>query len=397
MWKISRRNLFRLLLIVLILVVFIYLIYVSTWWFCLYIACTLTIYILFVNWINKLKNDLVSGLILALISIPFLVVFLSSIRVFGCDLLKVPSNSMSQTLLQGDYIVVNKQNYGPLLPRSPFEIPWINLAFYYNENARQKMGIHWWDSHRFSGKRYVQTGDVLIYQDGNPEKNNFFVKRCVAVPNDTFLLSKSQLYINNNPVSENNNFKDYTIYFNSYNDLMVELDSLGFGKRLYSFILSRDSISISLSNEEVQVLKFLNTVDSFKLSPSKELPDWNWIQSKHRDWDFENMGPFVVPFKGMRIPLNKTTFELYKVTMEFHEGVDFSYLNGQFFLDGENRDFYEFTKDYYFLLGDNRSHSWDSRVWGFIPFDNIIGTVPIVAFSKNMNGFDFDRFLKKVK
>ena len=87
---------------------------------------------------------------------------------------------MEDTLFPKDVIIANKLKYGPILPRSPFEIPLVNIAFYFNKKARDSIKVNWWSYKRLSGTSTIKNGDVLVYK--NFRSNNTFAKRCIGIP-----------------------------------------------------------------------------------------------------------------------------------------------------------------------------------------------------------------------
>ena len=135
---------------------------------------------------------------------------------------------MENTLFANDIIVVNKLKYGPRLPRSPFDIPWVNIAFYFNENAKKRIDENWWPYRRLSGSTTVKQGDVFVFNFPG-KKKTIVVKRCVALPGDKLSIKNGIIYTNNNLFSEANSVKNkYAFKITNENNMAKAIDSLGY-------------------------------------------------------------------------------------------------------------------------------------------------------------------------
>jgi signal peptidase I len=115
-----------------------------------------------------------------------------------------------------------------------------------------------------------------------------------------------------------------------------------------------------------------------------------------KKWTLDNMGPFVVPKKGMKINLNPETFSLYRDAINSSENYLIKEIDGVYYINNNKINTYIFKQDYYFMLGDNRKYSINSRFWGFIPESNIIGKVQCVLFSNYQSNFQWNRLFKSV-
>ncbi len=278
------------------------------------------------------------------ISIFFLTIVLS-IKIFAFNIFKIPSSSMENQLFSNDIILVNKLTYGPRLPRSPFDIPWVNIAFYFNNNAKKRIKENWWPYKRLSGTTSIKQGEVMVF-NSTWDKNFILVKRCMALPGDTLILKNAKVFTNNKLFVEPNSIKYSVSNFQSNKAYTTEVKKLFF--------------------EDLC------------------------------DWDFTNMGPFVMPKKGMTISLNDKNFRLYKKAIQLGEKKNIYQDKGVYYINNQKAKRYTFTQDYYFMMGDNRDFTEDSRVWGFVPEQNIIGKVNYVLCSKHGGSFNWDRFFKAV-
>ncbi|AUP78494.1 signal peptidase I [Flavivirga eckloniae] len=330
----------------------------------------------------------------------FLILFIFSIaisiKLFTFDIYKIPSSSMEDTLFPGDVIVVNKLKYGPILPRSPFEIPLVNIAFYFNKKARDSMKVNWWDYKRLSGTSTIKNGDVLVYK--NFRSNNSFAKRCIGIAGDTLIIEEGRIYINDIKQEYAGTIRNtYRFIARDSKALYRKIDSLKINR-----VFSRDTenasfFMIQLTYDELNKIKHLKCIDSLHpVEKTFKKEDKLFVKPNHHHWTPDSLGPVVVPKKGMKINLNEETFALYNTTINLHEGVSIKKRAFSYFINGKEQHTYTFKQNYYFMMGDNRKGSFDSRFIGFIPEESIISKVQCVLFSNYRDEFRWDRLFKSV-
>jgi signal peptidase I len=114
-------------------------------------------------------------------------------------------------------------------------------------------------------------------------------------------------------------------------------------------------------------------------------------------WSIDNFGPLVIPKKGLKISLNKESYILYRQIINQFEKVAFTRKDSLFYLNGELKTDYTFKNNYYFMLGDNRHDSNDSRYWGFVPEECIIGRATLILFSNGEDGFRWGRMFRVIR
>lgn len=288
-------------------------------------------------WIRK--HSFVSSLI----SIVGIFLLAISMRVFFIEIFAIPSGSMENTLFPGDKILVSKLDYGPAMPKSPYEIPWINLIWFLSADKTTNMDSVYWNYNRLSGFSRVKRGDVTVFI--HPLWRSFFVKRCVALPGDTLQIIDGAVYANRQAIAVPDLVKQ------SYKMDLVKNDST------------------------------------------------QWVNPKNRKlaWTIDNYGPVVIPRKGMTIELTPVNFLVYRRTIERLEKITLEEKGGVYFLGTQPVTTYTFRHNYYFMMGDNRHNSNDSRYWGFVPEENIVGKAGFVLFSNNWDGFKWPRLFKKIQ
>ncbi|WP_066223794.1 signal peptidase I [Formosa haliotis] len=367
--------------------------FLGLWWLLIGFILTFAFFYTLFSVLNNKKKVYVK------IIKPFLIVYFTffvaiSFKLFFFDIYKIPSSSMENTLLNEDVILVNKLSYGPRLPRSPFDIPWINIAFYFNDLARKRMYEDWWTYIRLSGLTKIKRGDVFVFN--SPWKKNFIiVKRCIALPGEELHIKNGQIYTNNNLFVEPNTIKNnYRFILKDKTKFDKVIDS--FSENIYLKEIDSLYKASSLTKDKITYFKKNKLIDSVKIEVDSFIPDYTFIKLSSIKWTYDNMGPLIVPRKGMEIVLKPSTYALYERAIRKSEGCKIKSLNGEYYMDGEKIETYIFKNNYYFMMGDNRKESHDSRRWGFVPEKNIIGKVQCVFYSNSENEFNWDRLMKLV-
>ena len=253
-----------------------------------------------------------------------------SIKLLVLDIYKIPSSSMNNTLYTDDVIVVNKLKYGPKLPRSPFEIPWVNIAFYFNNNAKKRINDKWWDYKRLSGTTAIKNGDVIVFTMF--KSNMVIVKRCMGISGDTISIKKGDVYINNVFFSPSNLIRNkYAFKVSDRKTLYRKLDSMGLDIALNR--TRTNYFMATLSIQDKDKLKTLHVVEDLK-KVTDSLTDTStaYPNSKYNQWNLDDYGSYIIPKKGMRIDLNPENFALYNKAMNTHEGVKIKEVEGKYFI-----------------------------------------------------------------
>lgn len=365
-------------------------------WLAIGVLGLAALYKLVLHLIHKIKYNSVRKTIKGFFL--FLVVFTMSIgiKLFVVDIYRIPSSSMENTLFPGDVILVNKLVYGPKLPRNPFEISWVNLLFYLNEKARAAMEKTWWPYTRLRGSGYIRQGDILVYQ---LSRTFFVVKRCVAVAGDTLIIRNGEVFTNGKvytpPTTVRNNFRLRAM---NRRRLYAQMDSLGVKASVGYYKGFPGYIKGAFSEEErtkVGKLPMVKAIEQVLDTFDKKKGLFSMPRGTF--WTLDEMGPIIVPKKGMQIVLNGFTFDLYKKVLREHEGRILTETeNGYYDENGREVDMHTFKQDYFFVMGDNRKGSMDSRYIGFIPEEGIIGKVPGILFSNFQGEFRWERLVKSL-
>jgi signal peptidase I len=297
----------------------------------------------------------------------------------------IPSGSMKGTLVPGDVVWVNSLAYGPRLPYSPYEISWVNVLVWLWKGEKDDMTDHWWGYRRFKGFVKPKCGDVVVFN--HPDKGDVYIKRLVALPGDTLQIIDGSLFINRvlQPAPAKAIYYS-KIRFRSEHAAHLLIDSLSLPvwrqpeASLYNGFLTHDQIH-SLT-QHAGVLHA-------GIDPIRADTAWQvYPKLQKLDWSIDNYGPYVLPYKGMTIVKSPNTPGLYRHLIE-QEGER----RGVEQEDGK----YCFEHDYFFMLGDNFHDSGDSRYFGPVKEELLIGRASFILFSKSDKYKKIERVFCRVK
>ncbi len=266
-----------------------------------------------------------------------------------------------------------------------------------------------WERNHFLmdiGRKEVQK-QVNIYGDviWRPvDKRDNYVKRCIALPGDTLEIRHNQVYINGQPGKDAPDLQhNYRIQTDGtlLNDKFYE--RLGISNEDRGYGGMGPEYNLPLTKEKAEAVKAMAFVQ--RIDIEEEQPDSTGFRvypySSDYPWSRDNYGPIWMPQKGATVKLNLQNIVLYERIITAYEGNTLECKNGTILLNGQATDQYTFKMDYYFMLGDNRHKSADSRYWGFVPEDHIVGKPILVWLSldkdKSFPGnIRWNRFFKVV-
>ncbi len=332
-------------------------------------------------------------------SVVFAVVVATLFRWSFVEAFVVPTPSMENSILVGDYLFVSKFHYGSRTPRTPLQIPLTHQRIWGTEIPSY---LDWVQlpSYRLPGLRGVERGEPVVFNipplvlnDGieRPiDLKTYYVKRCVAIAGDRFEIKNKQIYVNGEPLENPENMK-FSYLVTSRNEIHKRnLDKLDLTTDDY-YLLGQTADSkvvyrMLLTEEqrtEIDALPFVSSlVEDYTTNAQ---PDSNiFPTAKGNVWNGDNYGPLVIPAKGMKMEVNDSTLALYGEMIRLHEvHKDVSIENGELVIDGRQVKQYVYKQDYYFMMGDNRHNSLDSRYWGFVPENHILGKPLFIWLSVN--------------
>jgi signal peptidase I len=359
----------------------------------------------------------------------FAIVAATLIRTFIFEAYTIPSGSMEKTLLVRDFLFVSKLSYGPRIPNTPLSVPFVhNYLPIFNTKSYSELiklpYIRWFATSPKRGDVVVfnfPAGDTVIHQAGfesaqpyygfvrrsgreavlndpnlkpivvHPvDKTDNYIKRCVAVAGDTLQIINGLVYINGKvqpipPQSERN----YTVTAKPNRSLNKEyVEELGImineteDNSDFKITNTPSQYIINMTQKEKGILEKSEFVQSIEPAYSNELSPWQYFpfDTIHR-WSLDQYGPIWIPKKGASVPLNDSTYSIYERAIRVYEHNDFYADKGKYFLNGTEVHDYTFKMDYYWMMGDNRHGSQDSRFWGFVSEDRIVGKAWMIWFS----------------
>ncbi len=321
-------------------------------------------------------------------AILFAVVAATLIRWLIMEAYTIPTPSMENSMLVGDFLFVSKFHYGTRTPQTPLQLPLTHQKIWFTDIPSY---VDWikLPYYRLPGFSSVKRGDVVVFNVPAKEENENkdypvdlktnYIKRCMGLPGDVLLIKDTQVYINGGAVENPPKMElSYLVYakdeinVRNLEKLELDPDDYAYGGRtednqaVYRMFLTADKV------EEMKKLPYITAVTSdFRLSAPDPLI---FPASKRTKWNADNFGALTIPKKGMTFPVNDSTLALYGSTISLYDHNDDAVVkDGKLLIDGKEVSEYTFKQDYYFMMGDNRHNSRDSRYWGFVPEDHIVG------------------------
>ncbi len=351
----------------------------------------------------------------------FAVVVATLFRTFVFEAYAIPSGSMEGTLLINDHLFVSKMAYGARLPMTPLAVPLVHNTLPVTGGKSYTDAVQW-KYHRLPGFGHVQRNDIVVFNgpEGDtaiaeqPDLNYYqachlfgreailnsytivthpvdkkqnLVKRCVAIPGDVLEIRNAQLFVNGQPAKQYPHIKHNYIVKTTGN-IPVTGEDLEMIKPLTNGIYL-----YNLEQEQADVLKQVpnvTAVDVWTMKAGdeaiKQPGEWTFpCDTAHFKWSRDNYGPLTVPAAGSTVKLYPQNIALYRRIIRNYEGNKLEEKNGKIFINGKEADSYTFKMDYYWMMGDNRHNSLDSRYWGFVPEDHVVGEPVMVWFSYGEN------------
>ncbi len=370
----------------------------------------------------------------------FALVVSTIIKIFIFQLYAIPTGSLEKTLLIGDHLFVSKLSYGPQIPNTPLAFPLVHNTLPWTKSTNSYLEWIEWPYKRLAGFGNVErddivvfnfpVGDTIIVGYENPDyyqwvrmygrkrilneyeikvrpvdKKENFVKRCVAVAGDTLQIIDTKVYRNGIPQPDYKGLQwNYTVRTSGENINPKAFERLGIYKSDVQIYPAGGLYLLPLTNEMVKNLEQFPTIVEVKkiIAPKGEYDPSIFPHNPKIPWNNDNFGPLVIPKKGMTIKLDSTNIILYRRVIDVYEHNNYTEKDGKVYIDGKPVNEYTFKQDYYWMMGDNRHNSADSRAWGFVPEDHIVGKPVLIFYSLNPEksfpaNFRWDRLFKLVR
>ncbi len=361
-------------------------------------------------------------------AILFAVVVVTLINVFWFQSFKIPSSSMESSLYTGDHLFVSKLTYGARLPMTPLTIPFTHNVIGGKESYSTSVS---WKYKRLPGFRDVRKGDYVVFGFPNGDtvltkapvedyhtlvrflgreaaikaygpvivrpmdKKDHYVKRCVATAGDTLEVRDGLVWVNGEQQTVWPGIQlSYRVTTTGREFNPKVIDQLGLNVRELFFSPALPGYpEMPLTAEMLEKVKSMKNVVSVEPVLQAESSDYREIFpfSPAYSWSRDSFGPLWIPAKGATVELTAANLPLYeRIIRDYeHSDVEAALSAGS----------YTFKQDYYFMMGDNRHNSLDSRYWGFVPEDHIVGRPSVIWLStdagrKFPSNIRWKRFLK---
>ncbi len=369
-------------------------------------------------------------------AIIFAVVVVTFINMFFFQAFKIPSSSMESTLYTGDHLFVSKLTYGPRVPQTPLTIPFTHNRAFGHESYSTLIQNKY---RRLKGFREVKRGDIVVFGFPNgdtvltrrpaddyyawvrsygreqtiaqfgpvivrpSDKKDHYVKRCVAVAGDTLEVKDGLVWVNGvkEPDYPGRQLTYQVITTgNRINQLKLEelglnLSELYFDSRLPGYPM------MPLTDKMLDKVKEIKTVVEVTPNQERFAAAGQDIFPFDGEWTCDYFGPLWIPKKGVTVNISLENLPLYERIIRDYEHNTLQVKEDVIYINGQPATTYTFQQDYYFMMGDNRHNSLDSRYWGFVPEDHIVGTPSIIWLSTDESksfpkSIRWKRFLKLV-
>ncbi|MEY4986867.1 MAG: Signal peptidase [Bacteroidota bacterium] len=343
-------------------------------------------------------------------SVVFAVVAATLIRFFLFEAYTIPTPSMESSLMVGDFLFVSKMHYGVRTPKTPLQLPLTHQKIWFT-NLPSYLSWLQLPTYRLPGFSSVKQGDAVVFNVPNFEEDGdapldlrtFYVKRCVATPGDVLEVRDQQVFVNNKAM-DNPEKMQHPVFMKTKENLddafFAEYGIRNSPDASYDsadWLPLADSTNqlagykLNTSKKHIDEMKSLPWVKSFDLDAFKDPKGLTFIDMFPHDtvdfkWNRDFYGPLKVPAKGWTVQLDRKNVKLYQEAIIKYEGNSDIVLAGDKLLkNGQAMASYTFKQDYYFMMGDNRHNSADSRFWGFVPADHIVGKAVFVWMSIDPN------------
>jgi signal peptidase I len=372
-------------------------------------------------------------------AITFAVIAATIIRTFFLEAYTIPTSSMEKSLMIGDYLFVSKVNYGARIPMTPISFPFAHNALPGTRNTRSYLDWLTYPYLRLPGFSHIQRHDIVVFNfpegdtvcsnpgmdnpgyyafcrdygrqyvlDNKPiqmpggdetsgpllirpvDKEENYIKRCIGTPGDTLTIGHSQVYIDGKPdeiPGESQYAYDVTTrggeplgrLLNEKLDITEQFYPDPSGKpNTYVYFLTRGDVDIlKQSGDVVSVTPLVQDSGIYDHSIFPFAP--------HYKWNVDNFGPLYVPKEGATIKLDTGNLHMYRRIISAYEHNDLEVNGATIKINGQVANSYTFKMNYYFMMGDNRHRSEDSRFWGFVPEDHVVGKASFIWMSLKEN------------
>ena len=374
---------------------------------------TLGFYIYYVNYTQKLEYvadrsltprnktaDTISSLL-------FAVVVATIVHTYLIQPFTIPTSSLEKSLLVGDFLFVSKMNYGARVPMTTIALPMVHDSIPLTKN-KSYLTYPQLPYMRLPGIQNIDRTDIVVFNwpvdtvfkffDTSKrraykpvDKKSNYVKRCVGIPGDNLSIKDGVIYIDGKLLQLPERAKpqfSYKVAFDGKTAVNLEylfkdLDITD--PAFFTDDTKKDTLFLSaLTEAGTQRLKNTPGITAVVRQISKDVD--NGVFPHINKWNRDNYGPIYIPEKGKTVPLTTETLPFYKAIISDYENNDLKINGSEIRINGQIATSYTFGQNYYWMMGDNRHNSEDSRYWGFVPENHIVGKPVFIWLSIDPNG-----------
>jgi signal peptidase I len=323
-------------------------------------------------------------------AIVFAVIAATLIRWFLIEAFTIPTQSMEKSLLAGDFLFVSKFHYGARTPQTPLQLPLTHQKIWGTEIPSY---LDWIElpMFRFPGISDIKNNDVVVFN--HPPEDNYptdlktnYIKRCIGIAGDVIEIKNQQISINGKAI-ENPPLMQTSYDIQTSGEInervFKKFDITDIITSQRGYIVNTTPETSKILKTEIDVIKTVTPIVNERGMASEQV----YPMAEGFDWSIDNFGPLEIPKKGKTITLDKKNMALYgKVIVKYDGNKNAEIKEDKLWIDGKEVKEYTFQQNYYFMMGDNRHNSLDSRIWGFVPEDHILGKGLLVWWSIDPNG-----------
>ena len=390
---------------------------------------TFGLYVAYVNYMcdvtyrenRSLKPETEAGEFVS--SVLFAVVVATVIHTYAIQPYTIPTSSLEKTLLVGDFLFVSKFHYGARTPMTTVALPMVHdtIPVAGKKSYSVKPSLPYF---RLPGFQKIKHNDIVVFNwpvdtiykfndiQKRPavfkpiDKKTNYVKRAVGLPGEDISVKDGVVYINDKELQLNDRAKvqySYLIETDGNLDLRSALTKMNVTD-FVSYVENMPGTIYfqALTNDDINYLKTFSSVKNIIKSPDMatlfgyNYPKGYIFPHDKADWTETNLGPIHIPAKEETIVLTPDNISMYKRVIGVYEGRDLQIKDDGIYIDGVKTDKYTFQQNYYFMMGDNRNNSEDSRMWGFVPEDHIVGK-PVFVWMSLDPSIPWSKALDKIR
>lgn len=343
----------------------------------------------------------------------FAVVAASTIHTYIIQPFTIPTSSLEKSLLVGDFLFVSKFHYGVRMPMTPFSTPMLHDTIPVI-GTKSYVSMPQLPYLRLPALQKIQRNDIVVFNwptdtvrffrdnsglhfDKPIDKKSNYVKRAVAIAGDKLEIKDGDIYINDIKETYSQRTKlQYSYLVKVKQGIQITPFWLykQFGVTDGMRLLTNNTYEIrSLTDEVVKKLSEIPEIENIQkiITPKGQYNPFVFPHHKKYAWNEDNYGPITIPAQGQTIALSIDNLPLYQRIIEVYEGNKLQIKENDIFINGQKTTSYTFGQNYYWMMGDNRHNSEDSRFWGFVPFDHVVGKPVLTWMSIDSHASGLDK------